>query len=98
MIKAVGLMSGGLDSAIAAKLVSNLGIEVHMIYFQQPWIEKDPAKVRALAENIGVHFHIIDLSQDYLDMLVDPHYGYGKAFNPCIDCHQFLSHFQNYQK
>lgn len=89
-MKAVGLMSGGLDSAVAAKLMSNLGIEVNAVYFRQPWLPEDPVQIYALAENVGAHFHIIDLGQDYLDMLVAPQYGYGSAFNPCIDCHRFM--------
>lgn len=89
-MKAVGLMSGGLDSTLAAKTINDLGIEVHAIFFCQPWIEKDPVKIRKLAQSINVHFHVIDLQQDYLDMLKNPQHGYGKAFNPCIDCHKFM--------
>jgi tRNA U34 2-thiouridine synthase MnmA/TrmU len=89
-MKAVGLFSGGLDSALSAKLISDLGIEVHAAYFRQPWFESDLGKIRNLAEEIGVHFHVIDLKQDYLEMLQQPQHGYGKAFNPCVDCHQFM--------
>lgn len=89
-IKAIGLLSGGLDSLLAANLLTQLGIEVHAVYFRQPWDEKDPQRVRAFATQIDMTFHVVDLSQDYLDMLKSPQYGYGKAFNPCIDCHRFM--------
>lgn len=89
-MKAVGLFSGGLDSVLSAKLMKDLGFEVYSLYFRQPWQEKDPERIRKIAEGIEVNFHIIDLGQDYLDMLVSPRYGYGKAFNPCVDCHQFM--------
>ena len=90
MIKAVGLFSGGLDSSLSAKLLIRQRIKVHALYFRQPWMEKDPREVRSFARSIGAAFHVIDLGRDYLDMLISPNHGYGKAFNPCTDCHHFM--------
>jgi len=90
MIKAVGLFSGGLDSVLASELLRRQGIEVHALYFRQPWMETDPQQVRQIAASIRVPFHVIDLGREYLNMLLSPRYGYGKAFNPCTDCHHFM--------
>ncbi|MEW5894734.1 MAG: 7-cyano-7-deazaguanine synthase [Candidatus Omnitrophota bacterium] len=89
-MKAIGLFSGGLDSALAAALMKQLGIEVHAVYFRQPWDEADIGRISAVAGKVGVYFHVLDLGQNYLDMLKHPRYGYGKSFNPCIDCHRFM--------
>ncbi len=89
-MKAVGLFSGGLDSALSAKIISSMGIEVTAAYFLQPWHEKDPDNIRKIAQGIGVNFHVIELGQDYFDMLLSPEHGYGKGFNPCIDCHRMM--------
>jgi len=90
MIQAVGLFSGGLDSVLASQLLQRQGIVVHAVYFRQPWTEKDPGQVRQIAESLSLPFHVIDLGRDYLEMLLSPRYGYGKAFNPCTDCHHFM--------
>ena len=34
--------------------------------------------------------NVIQLEQDYLEMIHDPKHGYGKNMNPCIDCHAFM--------
>jgi len=89
-MKAIGLFSGGLDSALSAKIISLMGIEVTAVYFCQPWQEADLKKIQAVADGVGVHFKVIDLGQDYVDMIMSPEHGYGKGLNPCIDCHRMM--------
>ncbi len=87
-IKAVGLMSGGLDSTLAAKIIKDQGIEVYGMYCIQPWEDGYPKPVsKRSAEAIGINFVPIVLDETYIDMLRNPKYGYGSAFNPCKDCH-----------
>lgn len=89
MVKAVHLYSGGLDSILAACLIKQQGIEIIAIHFISPFFG-NPDKAAISARGLGLDFIPIHLEQDYLEMLKSPVYGYGKNFNPCIDCHAFM--------
>lgn len=83
---AVGLLSGGLDSTLAAAVVRDLGFEVHGVYFAMPWGCCDKEAARLAARKLGVKFIILQLDERYLEMVRRPKFGYGAAMNPCIDC------------
>jgi len=83
-MRALGLFSGGLDSILAAKIVSGLGVEVIAITFVSPFF--DPEKARNAASLYDFKLVEVDLTEDFLEMLPNPRYGYGKQMNPCIDC------------
>lgn len=89
------LYSGGLDSIIAAKILERQGIIVKAIRFISPFFgyelknNEEKAKREAL-EKYGIDLVIIDITKDYLGLLTAPRYGYGKYFNPCIDCRIFM--------
>lgn len=85
LTKAVGLISGGLDSALAAKILKDLGVEVYGIHFVLPWNLHATAAQR-VADQIGIPLKVCQLTDDFLDMVRDPKHGYGSAINPCIDC------------
>jgi tRNA U34 2-thiouridine synthase MnmA/TrmU len=101
-IKAVGLISGGLDSIIAAKIVKDLGVEVHGVYFAMPWGCCDKTKAMEAALSIGISFITLQLDERYLKIVEKPKYGYGTALNPCVDCRihmfsraaQYMKHIQ----
>ncbi len=86
-MKAVALMSGGLDSALAAKIIRLQGIDVvglaFITSFTHPRVEK-------LAQSIGIEIKAIDISSEYLDVIKNPRFGFGDTMNPCIDCHIFM--------
>ncbi len=84
--KAVGLISGGLDSILATRIVRDLGIEVYGVYFSMPWGCCDKAKAIEAAQNLGIKFMVLQLDESYLEMIKKPKYGYGTALNPCTDC------------
>lgn len=84
--KAVGMISGGLDSTIAARIVKDLNVEVHGIYFAMPWGCCDKGKAQAAADILGIELVILQLDERYLKMVENPKYGYGSALNPCVDC------------
>ncbi|BCD61401.1 tRNA-uridine 2-sulfurtransferase [Nitratiruptor sp. YY08-26] len=91
-IRALALFSGGLDSLLAMKLLIEQGIEVIGLYFDTGFGGKgDKEKKRYLqeiAKKIGAKLEIIDIKEQFIqEILFDPKYGYGKNFNPCIDCH-----------
>lgn len=85
-VKAVGLISGGLDSILAVKIVKDLNVDVYGVYFSMPWGCCDKEKAVAAATKLGIHFMILQLNEQYLEMIKKPKYGYGTALNPCVDC------------
>ena len=102
--KAVALISGGLDSLLAAKLMLDQGIHVEGINFYTGFCveghthairkkDKDkPKRNNALwsAEQLGIKLHIIDIIDEYKDVLINPKHGYGANMNPCLDCKIFM--------
>lgn len=90
---ALALFSGGLDSMIAIKLMADQGIKVTAINMNIGFGSRtDVSKaMKRRAELAGAEFRIIDVRDDYIKkVLFNPKYGYGKHFNPCIDCHGFM--------
>lgn len=94
-MKALALFSGGLDSLLAIKLMQEAGVEVEAVNFIQPFLapeeeERVVAHLQKLVAQLGVKLHIVRLGEDYLRLLENPKHGYGKAANPCLDCHIFF--------
>ncbi|MGE5398259.1 MAG: hypothetical protein ACM3MK_12115 [Chitinophagales bacterium] len=88
-MKAVCLFSGGLDSQLAVCLVKAQGIEVEAVNFSSPFFGGG-SKIAESAEELGIALKTIDISDEYIPVLKNPRYGYGKNMNPCIDCHSFM--------
>ena len=83
--KGVALLSGGLDSTLAIKILQKQGIEIEAIYFQTMFgCCKDDA--RSVAYELGVKFTMLPVGMDYIDIVKNPRYGVGKGINPCVDC------------
>lgn len=88
-MKAISLMSGGLDSQLAVALIKEQGIEVIALTMKTPFFG-DENTTRKAAENLGIEYQMLDISDKYMNVLKNPVYGYGKNMNPCIDCHAFM--------
>ena len=88
--KCVTLISGGLDSSLAAKLMLEQGIEVAGLYLSMSWgcCEKD--KAQASAQQLGIPLMVLGVGDAYLDVVRKPKYGYGTALNPCVDCRIYM--------
>ena len=88
--KALALFSGGCDSLISMQLLKEQGIEVIALNFNIGFgSNKNKSEYfhNATAQ-IGVEFRSVDIRKQFFDdVLFTPKYGYGKYFNPCIDCH-----------
>ena len=84
-MKAVSLLSGGLDSILATKLLQLQGIEMEAVCFVSPFF--DGKKATRAAENLKILVHTIDIGEDLLSLLLSPPHGFGRGANPCIDCH-----------
>ena len=103
-IKAISLISGGLDSMLSTKLMMDQGIHVEGVNFFTGFcveghthaIRKQksdkPKRNNALwvAEQLGIKLHIVDVIEEYRDVLLNPKHGYGKNMNPCLDCKGFM--------
>lgn len=94
MIKAIGLLSGGLDSTLAVKLMMNQGIEVTALNFITPFCTctRKGCKHEAnrIAEKFDIPIKVVAAGGEYIKMVKNPKYGYGKNVNPCIDCRIFM--------
>jgi hypothetical protein len=90
-IKAIGLFSGGLDSILACRVIAEQGIRVCALKFVTPFFDHDllarqEAYQQEVQEKYGLAVELVDLSAGYIELLRNPSHGFGKNFNPCIDC------------
>ena len=100
--RAVALISGGLDSMLAAKAIIDQGIQVEGVNFftgfcveghtsairQTP--KKRPHNALWVAEQLGIKLQIVDVIEEYKDIVLNPKHGYGANLNPCLDCKVFM--------
>ncbi|RKY84371.1 tRNA 4-thiouridine(8) synthase ThiI [candidate division KSB1 bacterium] len=84
---AIGLYSGGLDSTLALNLVQRLGFKVVAVHFTTPFTVNLYGKKKKKLKKNGFIFKKLFLGKEYIELLKNPKYGYGKNFNPCVDCH-----------
>lgn len=102
--KAIALISGGLDSMLAVKTIQEQGILVEGVNFFTGFCveghthairKKDQEKEKRnnalwVAEQLGIKLHIVDISEEYKDIVLNPKHGYGANLNPCLDCKIFM--------
>lgn len=100
--KGIGLLSGGLDSAVACLVLRDAGAEVECLHFFTGFCvtghnsrvgRKDrPIANSALqvAAEIGVPVQLVDIAEEYLPVVLEPKFGYGRNMNPCVDCRLFM--------
>ncbi|MBI1920518.1 MAG: hypothetical protein HYS23_05470 [Geobacter sp.] len=97
--KALALLSGGLDSTLAVKVMLEQGIEVEALNFTSPFCTCTSNKSKStgckseavrVAEEFGIPIKVLNKGADYLEIVRNPRHGYGKGMNPCIDCRIFL--------
>jgi tRNA-specific 2-thiouridylase len=102
--KALALISGGLDSLLATRVIQEQGIHVEGVNFFTGFCveghthairqkDKDkPKRNNALwsAERLGIKLHIVDIVEEYKDVVFNPKHGYGSNLNPCLDCKIFM--------
>lgn len=82
----VALFSGGLDSILACKIIQDQGLNVLGLHFVSPFFGQ-PQKKGYWEQLFGLDVQTIDISREIIDLLLNnPRYGFGKYFNPCIDC------------
>lgn len=92
MHKCVVMFSGGLDSVIASHLLKEQGLEIVALNFVLPFysgIGRTDREVKKHAEKLGVRLRMEEEGEEFLDMIKDPSFGFGKNANPCVDCRIF---------
>ena len=101
---AIALISGGLDSMLATKVILDQGIHVEGVNFYTGFcVEGHTHAVRSknkkkekrnnslwVAEQLGIKLHIVDVIEEYKAVVLNPDHGYGKNLNPCLDCKIFM--------
>lgn len=102
--RAVALISGGLDSMLAARVILDQGIHVEGINFYTGFCVEGhthairnehrdkPKRNNALwvAEQLGIKLHIVEVIEEYKAIVINPKHGYGAHLNPCLDCKGFM--------
>jgi tRNA-uridine 2-sulfurtransferase len=91
MTRALAMISGGLDSTLAAKLIKEQGIEVIGICFKSYFFNEENAK--RMTKQIDIPLEVVDFSKEHFEMVRDPQHGWGKNMNPCIDCHSMMMRY-----
>src|SRR5215471_11359039 len=104
-IKALGLLSGGLDSTLAARVLMEQGIEVLGVNYATGFCANDqrravgregeaPHRLRNEAlrsgVDLGIEVEIEPVEKEYFGIVVNPKFGHGAHMNPCIDCRIFM--------
>lgn len=84
--KVLALLSGGLDSTLAVKILLEQGIDLEAAHFTTPFCLCDKCAVNSIGEKFAIKVHHVLLGQEFLNMLANPPHGYGSRMNPCIDC------------
>jgi tRNA U34 2-thiouridine synthase MnmA/TrmU len=93
--KVVALLSGGLDSQLAVKMMQKQGFEVSAVAIKTPFCDFDCGRgcgfeIRERADTLGVNLKTVYLGDEYIEMLKNPKHGFGSGMNPCIDCRAMM--------
>ena len=93
--KVVALLSGGLDSQLAVRMMQEQGFEVSAVAIKTPFCDFDCGRgcgfeIRERADDLNVDLKTVYLGDEYIEMLKNPKHGIGAGFNPCVDCRSMM--------
>jgi tRNA U34 2-thiouridine synthase MnmA/TrmU len=89
MVKGVHMFSGGLDSIVSAHLLKSLNVDLTLLHFILPFytdIGSEFREVQSSADQLGLPLRFVEDREEFLSMIRDPKFGFGKNANPCVDC------------
>lgn len=88
-MRCVAVLSGGLDSQLAIRIMQTQGIEVEALNFKTVFTCCQNQSAEA-ARKLGVRLTVLNQEEDYLDVIRYPRFGYGRGANPCVDCRIYM--------
>ncbi|KAF6248231.1 tRNA (5-methylaminomethyl-2-thiouridylate)-methyltransferase [Nitrosopumilus sp. b3] len=93
--KVVALLSGGLDSQLAVRMMQEQGFDVSAVAIKTPFCDFDCGRgcgfeIRERADDLNVNLKTVYLGDEYIEMLKHPKHGIGAGFNPCVDCRTMM--------
>ena len=94
--QALALLSGGLDSSLAVKMMIDQGIAVTAVHFTSPFCNCTSRRAGCrhqavkVAQEFGISIRVIHKGMDYMRIVENPPHGYGRGLNPCIDCRIYM--------
>ena len=90
MTKAIALLSGGLDSTLAVKLILDQGIEVEALNFVTPFCNCNRkgrgCEARRVSDELDIPCKVVAVTDEFFRVIRNPKHGYGSGMNPCLDC------------
>ncbi|HEX3020132.1 MAG TPA: hypothetical protein VHP36_07505 [Chitinispirillaceae bacterium] len=89
MVQGLVMFSGGLDSVVAAHLLKSQGLQIKALHFVLPFYSGVGYSYRDVikyADALEIPLRIEEEGEEFLEMILDPDFGYGKNANPCMDC------------
>jgi tRNA U34 2-thiouridine synthase MnmA/TrmU len=86
--RGLGLLSGGLDSMLAATVLKAQGVDVTAIFFITPFF--GPSRAKASAAHLQLPLILEDITDKFYPLIYAPPRGFGRGHNPCIDCHLLM--------
>ncbi len=94
-MKAISLMSGGLDSIVATKMILEQGIEVEAVNFLTVFCNctsggKTCLASQSASDELGIKLKVFEISSDFYEIVKNPKHGYGRNLNPCLDCRIYM--------
>ena len=94
-MKAVGLLSGGLDSMLAIRLMLDQGIEMSAFNVVTMFCCCTPrgascSSATTAVRQLGIDLQVVNTTDEFLPIVADPPHGHGSGMNPCLDCRIML--------
>jgi hypothetical protein len=92
-VSAVALLSGGLDSTLAARVILDQGIAVIGVNYAGAYCPRPKtgsSNAEKAAARLGIELVTLPLDAEFTAMVKRPKHGRGKNMNPCIDCHTLM--------
>lgn len=91
--KAIALLSGGLDSTLAVRLILDQGIDVHALSAVTPFCtcnREGQCEAKRVADELDIPLRMVGFTEELFQVLRHPKHGFGSGMNPCIDCRILL--------
>lgn len=94
--KAVALLSGGLDSTLAVKMMIDQDVDVEAVHFTSLFCNCTPKtagcklQARKVAEEFAIPIRVNHKGMDYIRLVRNPPHGHGSGMNACIDCRIYM--------